>query len=123
MREYDSPWKETIAFYFRDFLLFFFPSIAEDIEWEFGFEFLDTELQKIKRETETGRKAADKLVKVWRKTGEEQWVFLHIEIVRRESRAYMVEAILQQLKHRLPETPCSQFPRKRVNDPPYAMSR
>jgi len=80
MREYDSPWKETIAFYFRDFLLFFFPSIAEDIEWKFGFEFLDTELQKIKRETETGRKAVDKLVKVWRKTGEEQWVFLHIEI-------------------------------------------
>ncbi|NES21515.1 MAG: transposase [Symploca sp. SIO3E6] len=80
MREYDGPWKETIAFYFRDFLLFFFPSIAEDIEWEFGFEFLDTELQKIKRETETGIREADKLVKVWRKTGEEQWVFLHIEI-------------------------------------------
>ncbi|NEP60193.1 MAG: hypothetical protein F6K31_24855, partial [Symploca sp. SIO2G7] len=27
-----------------------------------------------------GRRAVDKLVKVWRKTGEEQWVFLHIEV-------------------------------------------
>ncbi|NES00408.1 MAG: transposase [Symploca sp. SIO1B1] len=80
MAEYDSPWKETISLYFHDFLSFFYPSIEEDIEWKRGFEFLDTELKKIKRESETGNKAVDKLVKVWRKTGEEQWVFLHIEI-------------------------------------------
>ncbi|NES17452.1 MAG: transposase [Symploca sp. SIO3E6] len=80
MAEYDSPWKESISLYFHDFLSFFYPSIEEDIEWKRGFEFLDTELQQIKRESETGKKAVDKLVKVWRKTGEEQWVFLHIEI-------------------------------------------
>ena len=46
MTEYDSPWKEGISVYFREFLQFFYPSIEADIEWERGFEFLDTELQK-----------------------------------------------------------------------------
>ncbi|MEQ9668180.1 transposase [Coleofasciculus sp. G2-EDA-02] len=80
MSEYDSPWKESISLYFREFLNFFYPQIEEDIDWERGFEFLDTELQQIKRETETGRRDADKLVKVWRRSGEEQWVLVHVEV-------------------------------------------
>ncbi|MEQ9486461.1 transposase [Coleofasciculus sp. F4-SAH-05] len=80
MSEYDSPWKESISLYFREFLSFFYPRIEEDIDWKRGFEFLDTELQQIKRETETGRRDADKLVKVWRRSGEEQWVLVHVEV-------------------------------------------
>jgi hypothetical protein len=80
MTDYDSPWKEAISLYFRDFLRFFFPPIEADIDWERGFEFLDTELQQIKRETETGRREADKLVKVWRRNGSETWVLVHIEV-------------------------------------------
>jgi hypothetical protein len=80
MSEYDSPWKEKISVYFREFLHFFYPWIEEDIEWERGIEFLDTELQQIKRETETGRREADRLVKVWRRGGEEQWVLVHVEV-------------------------------------------
>ncbi len=80
MSEYDSPWKESISLYFREFLNFFYPRIEEDIDWEQGFEFLDTELQQIKRETETGRRDADKLVKVWRRSGEEEWVLVHVEV-------------------------------------------
>ncbi|EDX72922.1 hypothetical protein MC7420_3368 [Coleofasciculus chthonoplastes PCC 7420] len=80
MSEYDSPWKESISLYFREFLSFFYPRIEEDIDWERGFEFLDTELQQIKRETETGRRDADKLVKVWRRSGEEEWVLVHVEV-------------------------------------------
>jgi len=80
MTDYDSPWKEAISVYFRDFLEFFFPKIAADINWQRGFEFLDTELQQIKRETETGKRDADKLVKVWRTDGTETWVLVHIEI-------------------------------------------
>ena len=54
MSEYDSPWKEGISVYFREFLQFFYPWIEEDIDWKRGFEFLDTELQQIKRETDSG---------------------------------------------------------------------
>jgi len=31
MSEYDSPWKESISLYFREFLSFFYPRIEEDI--------------------------------------------------------------------------------------------
>lgn len=80
MTDYDSPWKEAISLYFPEFMPFFFPNIATDIDWSRGFQFLDTELQKIKRETETGRREADKLVQVWQHNGEETWVLLHIEV-------------------------------------------
>ncbi|MBP0008985.1 MULTISPECIES: hypothetical protein [unclassified Roseofilum] len=64
MTDDDSPWKEAISVYFRDFLEFFFPKIAADINWQRGFEFLDTELQQIKRETETGRQVVDTVLDV-----------------------------------------------------------
>ncbi|MDJ1177582.1 transposase [Roseofilum sp. BLCC_M91] len=80
MTDYDSPWKEAISLYFPEFMRFFFPNIATDINWSRGFQFLDTELQKIKRETETGRREADKLVQVWQHNGQETWVLLHIEV-------------------------------------------
>jgi hypothetical protein len=42
--------------------------------------FLDKELQKISRRAQEKRRYADKLVKVWRRTGEEMWVLVHVEI-------------------------------------------
>lgn len=43
-------------------------------------EFLDKELQQVVRDAEFGRRYVDKLAKVWRKDGTEQWVLAHIEI-------------------------------------------
>ncbi len=42
--------------------------------------FLDQELRKISRRAKEKRRYADKLVKVWRRTGEEMWVLVHVEI-------------------------------------------
>jgi hypothetical protein len=78
--DFDSPWKESLELYFRAFLALFFPHIHDDIDWSRGFEFLDKELQKIVRTSEGGRLYVDKLVKVWRKNGEEAWVLIHIEV-------------------------------------------
>ena len=66
--------------YFADFLAFFFPTIHQDIDWSRGYENLDGELQKVVRDAELGRRWADKLMKVWRCTGEEQIVLIHIEV-------------------------------------------
>jgi hypothetical protein len=44
-QDYDSPWKETLEAYFQEFMFFFFPLIAADIDWQRGYEFLETELQ------------------------------------------------------------------------------
>lgn len=78
--DYDSPWKEIIEQFFPEFIAFFFPRIYNDIDWSRGYEFLDKELQKIVRDSQTGRKRVDKLVKVWRKNGEEAWIGIHVEV-------------------------------------------
>jgi len=39
--EKDSVWKEATETYFCDFLNFFFPEIAKDIDFEKGYDFLD----------------------------------------------------------------------------------
>ena len=41
---------------------------------------MDNALEKITRDAEIGKRYADKLVKVWLKTGELAWVLIHIEV-------------------------------------------
>ena len=45
--EYDSPWKEILKAYFKDFLAFFLPKAHDDIDWQRDPEFLD----KLRRES------------------------------------------------------------------------
>lgn len=82
--EYDSPWKDIVETYFQDFMQFFFPQIYEDIDWRRGYDFLDQELQQVVRDAEMGKRLADKLVKVWKRSGEESWVLIHLEIQSQE---------------------------------------
>ncbi len=78
--DYDNPWKEMLSQYFQDFMFFFFPWAAEDIDWERGYEFFDKELQQVVRDAELGKRYADKLVRVFRKDQTEAWVLIHVEI-------------------------------------------
>ncbi|NUO78615.1 cytosolic protein [candidate division KSB1 bacterium] len=80
MIEYDSAWKEIIEELFEDFMLFFFPEIHTDIDWSKGYAFLDKELQKIIKSSETGRRHADKLAKVYLRDGSEKWLLIHVEV-------------------------------------------
>jgi hypothetical protein len=57
-----------------------FPNTYADINWTMGHEFLETELQQIVRDADSGRNYTDKLVKVYKLTGEETWVLIHVEI-------------------------------------------
>jgi hypothetical protein len=78
--QFDSPWKDILEAYFQDFVQFFFPQIYAEIDWSRGYDFLDQELSQVVRDAELGKRLADKLVKVWKLTGEETWVLVHIEI-------------------------------------------
>jgi Domain of unknown function (DUF4351) len=78
--DFDSPWKEGLEQYFPEFMAFFFPAIAAEIDWDREITFLDTELQQVVRDAELGRRWADKLVQVWRKDGQEALVLCHIEV-------------------------------------------
>ncbi len=51
----------------------------EDIK-EKGFEFLDKELRRVVRDAELGKRFVDKLVKIYRTDGEENWILIHLEI-------------------------------------------
>ncbi len=78
--DYDSPWKEALEIYFKDFMKFFFPWISDEIDWTRGYKFRDKEFQQIVRDAELGRRYADKLVSVWSTQGDEIKVMIHIEI-------------------------------------------
>ena len=66
--------------YLEEFAALFFPEAHADIDWSRPVEFLDKELQQVALEAETGRRFADKLAKVWRKSGEQGWVLAHVEV-------------------------------------------
>jgi len=82
--EYDSPWKDILERYFEDFMLFFFPSSHRKIDWTQKHEFLDKELLSVVSDAEIGTRFADKLVKIYRMTGEESWVLIHVEVQSQE---------------------------------------
>ena len=78
--DYDSPWKDILELYFAEFMAFFFPKAHADIDWSRGYQSLDSELQKIVRDAELGKRLADKLMSVYRLSGEPQLVLIHLEI-------------------------------------------
>jgi len=57
--DFDNPWKTFISKYFKDFMVFFFPEIAGNIDWNREVIFLDKEFQQIARNAEIGRRTAD----------------------------------------------------------------
>lgn len=78
--EFDGPWKEALDLYFQPFIELFFPTIAREIDWTRPPEPLDKELQQLTPDAAVGRGTVDKLVKVWTRTGEEECVFVHVEV-------------------------------------------
>jgi hypothetical protein len=78
--DYDSPLKEILERYFRDFMAFFFPHAAAQIDWSRGYETLDKELAQVVLDAELDRRYADKLLKVCLIDGSEEWLLVHIEV-------------------------------------------
>ena len=78
--DYDTPWKDIVTHAFPEFMAFYFPAAAAEIDWTQGHAFLDQELTQVTRDAELGRRLLDKLVRVATHDGQERWVFIHIEI-------------------------------------------
>jgi len=78
--DYDTPWKEILEAYFPEFMHFFFPEAYVEIDWRRGYRFLDKELQQVVADAELGRRYADKLVEVWLKNGQTEWLLIHVEV-------------------------------------------
>src|SRR5690606_26318693 len=80
--DYDSPWKEALALYFREFLQLLQPGLHRQIDWSVAPVFLAKELQAISRDAANGRRLADKLVlvRLARIEAPELWLLIHIEV-------------------------------------------
>ncbi|NJO19936.1 MAG: transposase, partial [Spirulinaceae cyanobacterium RM2_2_10] len=82
--DYDGTWKQVIEEFLDAFLDFFFPQVRALVDWSRPPESLETELQKVFPESETGRRYADKLFKAWQADGSEIWILIHIEVQSQE---------------------------------------
>jgi hypothetical protein len=80
MPDFDTAWKEALEALFEPFMSFFFPEAHRDIDWTREVLMLDKELEQIAPESELGRHVVDKLVKVWRTNGQDEWVLVHVEV-------------------------------------------
>ena len=78
--DYDSPWKIALDGYFQEFLQLLFPHIPPEIDWSKGYTSLDKELQQVTPDATSGRRYADKLVKVYTLGGDETWLLIHVEV-------------------------------------------
>jgi hypothetical protein len=78
--DFDGPWKEALESLLADALALLFPHVHLGIDWARGYTWLDKELQMAAPEGLGGQQTVDKLVRVWRNTGAEAWILLHLEV-------------------------------------------
>ena len=88
MTDYDNPWKDALDDFFVHALELVYPEAYAEIDWPRGFEFLDTELQKVDPRAEVGKGIVDRLVKVWLKSGQEKWLLIHVEFQAQEKSGF-----------------------------------
>ncbi|WP_285059476.1 hypothetical protein [Pedobacter ginsengisoli] len=81
-RKDDILWKGVLEDVFEDFLRFLSPEAESQLDLGRGFEFLDKELEQVfpPENDEYSPKVIDKLVKVFTRSGQEEWVLVHVEV-------------------------------------------
>jgi hypothetical protein len=81
-RQNDILWKSVLEEVFDDLLRFVYPGADQVFDMKRGFEFLDKELAEMypEPEKEGDTRFVDKLVKVFRADGQEEWLLVHIEV-------------------------------------------
>ncbi len=84
----ENPWKESIQVYFREFMEFFFSKEAKEIDFDADAEFLDKEFEKIVAESESGKRLADVLARVWLHSGDEKMILIHVEVQGYQERRF-----------------------------------
>ena len=82
MKRDDALWKGLIEDLADDFLKFFFPNAEEIFDLNRKISFLDKELEQLFPNTqdEFSPKYVDKLIKVYTKSGKEEWILVHVEV-------------------------------------------
>lgn len=81
-RKDDLLWKAVLEDVFEDFLYFFFPDAYERFNMEKGFVYLDKEFDRldVSDDRVPGLRFVDKLVQVFLKNNDDDWVLVHVEV-------------------------------------------
>lgn len=81
-RPNDILWKGMVEQVFEDLLRFVFPDVDAEFDLQRGVEFLDKELGEMYPEPykATSTRVVDKLIKVYRRDGQERWMLIHVEV-------------------------------------------
>jgi hypothetical protein len=81
-RTNDLLWKGVLESVFDDLLGFIYPDTDQLFDLGKGIGFLDKELAEMYPESgkKTDTRYVDKLVKVYRRNGSEQWILIHLEV-------------------------------------------
>lgn len=82
MNKNDILWKAILEDVFDDFLRFFYPNADVLFDFSKGFEYLDKELEQLfpPDANQYEPRYVDKLVKVFTREGQEEWILVHIEV-------------------------------------------
>jgi hypothetical protein len=76
----DRLWKGIIESRFKEFIFFFFPQYADQIDFDRPYEFLDKELAELFPQSAQNVNYVDKLAKLWLKDSTNVWFLAHIEV-------------------------------------------
>jgi hypothetical protein len=94
----DSPWKKILQQYFRESIEFFFPDIANLVDWTVPPEFLNKEFVKIAPDAKTGRRFADQLVRVKLKRRKVLVLLIHVEVQAAPEQKFAERIFVYSLK-------------------------
>jgi len=78
--DYDEAWKELLDEHLDQILGCFFPVVHAAVDWGRGIEWLDQELREMFPDSDVRTFRVDRLVKVRRTDGGEQWLLIHLEV-------------------------------------------
>jgi hypothetical protein len=86
--DYDSPWKDVLENFFPEFMAFYFPQAHAQIDWSAGYAIENTELRKVVRDAQLGKRFADVLVSVTLLNGQARLIYIHVEVQGERDNAF-----------------------------------
>ena len=78
--DYDGAWKEALREHLAEFVEKYFPAEFAAIDWSYEPQWCDKELSQVLGQSGQRNRTVDLLVRVRLRTGQEQWILLHLEI-------------------------------------------
>lgn len=78
--DYDGAWKEALRYHLPEFLAAYFPAMHATIDWITPAQWFDKEVSQILGTAGSRNKRVDILAKVRLRSGQLQWILLHLEI-------------------------------------------